>query len=122
MATVYIEKESVDHIVLTNDTGAALAQYELTVIGGLVLVADEAIANGATGSFHVEENLVLQVNTFVAAEDTFGTANADVFWKPTTGEFSDTSTAGYYKVGIVQEVKDSSGVVKVLKARNAVAI
>lgn len=120
--TVYIQKEKVDHINLINDTGAALVQFEFTVIGGLCLVADEAIANGARGSFHVEENIQLQISGFVTGELTFGTANADVFFKPSTGEFSDTSTATYYKVGIVKEVKDSNGVVIMVKQRDAVLI
>ena len=119
MSTVYIQKEKVDHINLINNTGADLAQYEFTVIGGLCLVADEAIVDGARGSFHVEENIQLQIDTFVAAEDTFATANADVFWKPSTGEFSDTSTATYYKVGIVKEVKNANGIVLIVKQRDA---
>ena len=119
MATVYIQKEDVDHIRLNNDTGAALEQYEFTVIGGLCLVADEDIADGVVGPFHVEENLVMQIDTLKAAEDTFATVNADVFWDPATGEFSDTSTIGYYKVGIVKEIKNSNGVVRIVKARDA---
>lgn len=122
MGTVYIQKERVDHAVLTNDTGAALVQYQLTVIGGIVCIADEAIDDGAEGSFHIEENLVLQIDEFVAGEDTFATENADVFWKPSTGEFSDTSTAGYIKVGIVKTVKNSNGVVLILKARDGVTV
>ena len=122
MATVYIEKESVDHVVLTNDTGAALAQYELTVIGGLVCIADEAIASGATGSFHVEAGMIIQVADLVASEDTFGTANAPVYFDPSSGDFSDTATEGYYKIGIVHTVKDSNGVVKVSILREAVSL
>lgn len=122
-ATVYIQKEDVDHINLINDTGAELAQFELTVIGGLVLVADEVIASAARGSFHVEEDLVLQfdaTNDGVSGELTFGTADANVYWKPSTGEFSDTATAGYYKVGIVHTVKNTNGIVLFVKARNAI--
>lgn len=122
MSTVYIEKERVDHINLTNTTGAAIEQYEFVVMGGLCLVADEDIADGDVGSFHVEANLVLQAEDFEAGEDTFGTANADVFWNPATGDFSDTSTATYYKVGIVKEIKNSNGVIRFVKARNAVLI
>ncbi len=122
MSTVFIQKEQVTHLNLINDTSADLEQYEFTVIGGLCLVADEDILDGARGSFHVEENIQLQVDTFVAAEDTFATANADVFWKPSTGEFSDTSTATYYKVGIVKEVKNANGVIRFVKQRDAVLI
>jgi len=119
MSTVYIQKESVNHVMLKNDTGADLAQYEFTVIGGLACVADNAITDGAVGSFHVEDGLCLQADTFVSGQLTFGTENADVFWKPSTGEFSDTSTTTYYKVGIVKEVKDSNGVILFVKQRHA---
>lgn len=122
MSTVYIQKEIVDHINLINDTGADLVQYEFTVIGGLCLVADEAIASAAKGSFHVEENLLMQIADFVASEDTFATPNAPVFWDPISGNFSDTATAGYYRVGIVHTVKDAGGIVWMTKARDAVLL
>lgn len=116
MATAYIQKESVDHINLVNGTGAALAQYEFTVLGGRSVIADEAIASAARGSFHAEDKLQVQIdatNDGVTGELTFGTANADVFWKPSTGEWSDTSTATYYKIGTVNTVKNSNGIVLV---------
>lgn len=122
MSTVYIQKESVDHIVLKNDTGSALVQYEFVVIGGLSLVADEAIVNGETGSFHVENGLILQIEDFVASEDTFGTENAPVYWDPSSGDFSDTATKGYYKIGIVKTVKDGNGMVVVTKNREAILL
>lgn len=119
MSTVYIQKEVVDHVVLNNDTGADLVQYEFTVIGGLAAVADEAIVSAEEGSLHVEEGLIVQAADFVAAEDTFATVNQDVFFKPSTGEFSDTSTATYYKVGILKTVKNSNGVILFVKQRHA---
>lgn len=124
MATVYIQKECGDvrHARLNNNTGADLEQYELTVINGIVLVADEAIANGEVGSFTIDDSYSIQVSDLVATEDTFGTVNADVFWDPTSGDFSDTSTIGYYPVGIVQEIKNSNGVVLVLINRDTVIV
>ena len=119
MSTVYIQKEVVDHVVLNNDTGADLVQYEFTVIGGLAAVADEAIVSAEEGSLHVEDGLIVQATGFVAAQDTFATVNQDVFWKPSTGEFSDTSTATYYKVGILKTVKNSNGVILFVKQRHA---
>ncbi len=119
MSTVYIQKEENKHLVLTNNTSAALEQYEFVVLGKLSCVADEAIAKNAEGSLHVEEGLCLQIDDFVSGEDTFATANADVFWKPSTGEFSDTSKSTYYKVGIVKEIKNSNGVVLVVMQRHA---
>lgn len=124
MATVYIQKEMIDHINLKNDTGADLAQYEFTVIGGLSLIADEAIADGDEGSFHVETGIIFQVAAadMAAGEDTFATENQDVFWDPATGDFSDTEKTGYYKVGILKDVKNSDGVILVSKNREAVLL
>lgn len=122
MATVYIQKEGLDHVNLINDTGADLAQYEFAVVGGLCLVADEAIVDGARGSFHIAGDMVSQIDTFVSGELTFATANAPVYFKEATGEFSDTSTVGYQKVGIVHTVKNSNGVVLVLFDRNATEV
>lgn len=122
MSKVYIEKENRDHEVLNNDTGAALEQYDFTVIGGLSCIADADIPDGEYGSFHTEEALEVQADSFVATEDTFATPNADVFWDPTSGNFSDTSTIGYYKVGIVTQVKNSNGVVWFSKNRVAVEV
>jgi len=122
MATVYIQKEGVTHIDLENTTGADLAQYELTVIGGLVCIADEAIEDGERGSFHVEQNLLIQVADLVATEDTFGTENAVVYFDPATKKFSDTLTATYYPVGIVNTVKNSNGVVLVTLNRETVEV
>ena len=117
MATVYIQKEGLEHVTLKNDTGADLAQYELTVIGGLVVVADEAIASNAEGSFHIAENIIAQVSDLEAGEDTFATLNAPVYFNPATGDFSDTDTLTYYKVGVVTTVKNANGVVLVLLQR-----
>jgi hypothetical protein len=36
---------------------------------------------------------------FVTGEAVFATANLPVYWKSTTGEFSNAATVGYYKVG-----------------------
>ena len=116
MATVYIQKESVDHVTLSNDTGSDLAQYGFAVIGGLAAVADEAIASGETGSFHVEEGLIIQASDLKTADDTFATLNQDVFWDGSA--FSDTSTAGYKKVGILTAVKNSNGVIEFMKQRH----
>ncbi len=124
MATVFIQKESTGQQVfkLNNSTGAALSQYELTVIGGRVLIANDAIASGSEGGLKDAEGLSFQVSNFVTDEDTFATVNADVFWDPTSGYFSDTSTAGYYKVGIVQGIKNSNGAVLVLGVSKTEAV
>jgi hypothetical protein len=118
MATVYIQQEDVDHVRLNNNTGSALVQYEFTVIGGLALVADEAIASSSVGSFHYQDGLTLQIEDFVAGEGTFGTVDAAVYWDPSSGNFSDTSTSTYYQVGIVKTIKNSNGVVEMVKFKN----
>lgn len=123
MSTVYIQRDqAVRQTRLNNNTGAALAQFELTVINGVILVALDAIANGSVGSFGIVEDISFQVEDFVTSEDTFATVDASVYWDPTSGDFSDTATAGYYKIGIVQEIKNSNGVVLVYGNRDAVIL
>lgn len=115
-ATVFIEKEAAHSIRLYNDTGAALAQGEFAVLdGGIVGVADEAIASGEAGSFAVEAGMVLQAADFVSAsEDTFATGGQKVYWDPVTKKFSDTRKAGYLEVGTLVEVI-SGGVIRFAK-------
>jgi len=115
MATVYISKEDVDHIVLNNNTGADLAQYEFTVIGELCLIADDAIVDGETGSFHAGTTLIIQTDDLETGEDTFATVNQDVYWNPTSGDFSDTETDTYYKVGTLKTIKDTNGMIVFVK-------
>ena len=122
MATVYIESEDIAHLRMYNDTGAALVQYEFTVIGEISGVADEAIASLATGSFHVEEGIVIHSTDLESGEDTFATPNQPVYWNPTSGDFSDTETAGYYLVGQLYEVKNAAGLIKFTKFYNATLI
>ena len=122
MSTVYIQNEVIDHIRMINDTGAALEQYEFTVIGEIAAVADEAIAALSRGAFHVEEGILCHADEFVAGEGTFGTPNAPVYWDPVTGDFSDTETVGYYLVGQVVEVLDANGVMVFTKYFFAVDI
>lgn len=117
-ATVFVEKEKCDHIRLNNSSGAALVQGEFAVIGGFAGVADEDIASGEVGSFHIEEGIILQASTFQTSEGTFGTVNAPVYWNNSTKKFSDTSTTGYYKVGYVTEIL-SGGVIRFSKRYHA---
>jgi hypothetical protein len=118
--TVYIEKEQGDalHERLTNDTGAALVQYEFTVLGqtpggNIIGICDEGngIDSGYRGSFATQEGVHVQAADFETGEGTFATPNAPVYWNPATGLFSDTETDGYYYVGDVVRVLDSNGVI-----------
>jgi len=119
--TVYIQKEKVDHVVGVNDSGAALEQYEFAIVGPYAAIADEDIASLASGSYHVEKGIQFQVESddLKAGELTFGTAWQNVYWDATTGEFSDTETAGYYLIGHLVKIKDSNGMIVVEKYRYA---
>lgn len=127
MSTVYIQNEPVDHIRLVNDTGALLEQYEFTVLGQAVGgrlcgVADREIAIATRGPFHVEDGIILQADSFVAGEGVFGTDNMEVFWDPTSGDFSDTETAGYWSVGQLVTDLDGNGVITFTKYRYATLV
>ena len=119
---VFIEKERCDHVRIANDTGADLEQYEFGVVGPFAAVADEIILDGAVGSFHVEQGIQIQTTDLKVGELTFGTVGAPVFWDSATSTFSDTSTAGYYRVGFVILAKDANGVVVFEKTRYAVVV
>jgi len=116
---VFIEKERCDHVRIANDTGADLEQYEFGVVGPFAAVADEDIAEDAVGSLHVEEGIQIQTDELHAAQNTFATVGAAVYWDPTTGKFSDTLTATYYLVGYLLQAKNSDGVIVFEKERYA---
>ena len=59
--TVFMESENITHVTMDNDTGADLEQYEFCVVGPFAAQADRAIASGASGSFHVEEGVRVQI-------------------------------------------------------------
>lgn len=111
MATIFVEHLDEKNPRLVNTTGGAVAQYELVVMGGLTLIANEAIASTARGSFQAEDGAIVHIAAAdcVTGEDTFGTNNADVFLDPATGDFSDTETEDYYKIGTVVDVKNAAG-------------
>jgi len=122
MATVFIEKELCTHVRIANDTGAALLQYELAVVGPFAGVADEVIAIDAVGSFHVEEGIQVQTSNLQTGELTFATIGQKVFFDTATGKVSDTLTVGYYLIGHLLTVKDSDGVILFEKERYAVVV
>lgn len=119
---VYSERENTEVKRLVNDTGVALAQYELAVVAGYVAIALEAVASGATGPFYVAEGADVQVSTLKAGEDTFATLGQPVYLDTVTDTLSDTSTPGYYEVGSVSTIKNANGVVWFDKYRRAVLI
>lgn len=107
-AKVFVYKDEADAVRLTNTSGADLAQGEFIVLAGNCLFANHAIASAAVGGFELLCDKVIEIDTYVTGEATFGTANAAVYWKPSTGEFSNTSTTGYYLVGYVAEIKSGT--------------
>lgn len=120
--TVYISKEDNDHVIMTNDLGADLDQYEFCVVGPYAAIADQDIASLAEGSFHVAEGIQFQTDDLVAGELTFATQGQEVYWSAADNAFSDTETAGYYLIGYLVEVKNSDGMIVVEKTRYATLI
>ena len=108
MSTIYSKMPNGDGERLYNMTGSDLVANEFTVMGGKALKAMEAIASTAIGSFEDLVGKVVSADDFVTGEDDFDTAEAAVYWKPATGEFSNLATVGYYKVGYVKEPKTST--------------
>lgn len=113
-ATVYVGKEKADTLRIVNSSGADIVANEFTVLVGKGLKACAAVANAAYGAFEDLLGKIFEIDDFVVGEDAFATAGAAVYWNPTTGEFSDTLTVGYYIVGYVYSIKDSNGIVEVL--------
>lgn len=110
MATIYTEYESEVGSRLQNMTGGDLIENQFVVMGGKCLKATEAIASLAVGGFEKLYGKKAQADTFVAGEATWATGELPVYWKPATGEFSNTSTIGYYLVGYTKEAKTGSSV------------
>lgn len=112
-------KEVVNHIMGYNDTGADLSQRDFAVVGPYAAIADEAIVNGAKGSFYIQEGIQCQTDDLVVGELTFGTWGQAVYWSSVDKAFSDTETAGYYLVGYLTMVKDTNGKIEFEKLRYA---
>jgi hypothetical protein len=112
----YPQKQGDKHPLLVNSTGADLDQGEFAVIAGQAVIADEDVASAASGTFDATEGDEIQTSDLHATENTFGTAQAAVYWDPTSKTFSDTKTAGYYKVGYVKEIK-ASGIIVFVRQR-----
>lgn len=116
---VFVKKENVDVINLTNDLGAAINQGDFVVIGPWCGVAMQDIAIGGNGPIHVEGGIQVQADDLVTGEDTFGTEGQEVYFDTAEKEFSDTETGGYYLVGYLIGSKDSNGMIEFEKLRLA---
>jgi hypothetical protein len=110
-------------VQFTNGTGSAINDRTFVIdstgkFSGVVMGGP--VANGAVGEMLVQEGVRIQADDLVAAENTFATLGQPVYFKSSTGEFSDTWTAGYYLVGILTTVKDAAGVIEFEKFRYSV--
>lgn len=114
----FVEKEPADYVYMKNTSGADVVAGEFCIIGSFGAIAQEAIASNAYGNFLIGEGTVVQSDTLTTAEDTFGTANAFVYFNNTSKDFSDQASVGYYKVGQIQEVK-TGGVIRFTKYQKA---
>lgn len=114
--TVFVDSEKRDHVRVYNGSGSAIVEGQFVILDGYCGVADQAIANLAYGSIHVEEGIEIQTSDLVTGEKTFATLGQPVYWKAADSAFSDTSTAGYYKVGILTKIL-ASGVIRFEKLR-----
>ena len=115
--TVFVDSEKRDHVRVYNGSGSAIVEGQFVILDGYCGVADQAIADGAYGSLHVEEGIEIQTSDLVTGEKTFATLGQAVYWKAADSAFSDTSTAGYYKVGILTKIL-ASGVIRFEKLRH----
>lgn len=110
-------------VQFTNGTGSAINDRTFIIdstgkFSGVVMGGP--VANGAVGELLVQEGVRIQADDLVTSEDTFATLGQNVYYKSSTGEFSDTWTAGYYLVGILTTVKDAAGVIEFEKFRYCV--
>jgi len=117
----FVEHDApVDHIEII--AAAAINQLDFVVSAPWCGIADTDIALAATGTIYVAEGQQIQADSLVALEDTFATIGQIVYFKSATGEFSDTSTIGYYPVGYLVKAKDSNGVIVFEKTRYTVVV
>ncbi|OPZ40140.1 MAG: hypothetical protein BWY95_02765 [Bacteroidetes bacterium ADurb.BinA104] len=110
MATIYTEYESENGIRLQNMTGAAVIENQFVVMGGKCLKATEAIAPFAVGGFEKLAGKKVQADALAAGECAWVTGELPVYWNPSTEEFSNNATIGYYLVGYTTEAKTGASI------------
>ena len=115
----YVDENYGKVLRLVNTSGADLVANEFTIIGGFGAVATEAIASTAAGSFNIGGRL--HTSSLTTGADTFGTANALVYFNNTANTFGDTTGTGLYVVGQVAEVK-ASGIVGIALFERATVV
>lgn len=119
---VFPETEKNGTIRFLNGTGSVIndrtfivdssGKWSGVVMGG-------PVADGAYGDLQVYEGMHCQVDDLVTSEDTFATVGQNVYYKASTGEWSDTWTVGYYLIGKLYTAKDAAGVIVFEKHRYA---
>jgi hypothetical protein len=107
---------------LYNGSGADLAQGSLSVLGRMVVIADEAVASTASGAFSSGDGLEIQCSTLTNGEKTFATKNQNVYFNPTGKSLSDTETVGYYLIGQLKTAINAAGMIEVILRKWAVLI
>ncbi len=110
MATIYTEYESGNGTRLQNMSGADVIENQFVVMGGKCLKATEAIASLAVGGFEKLAGKIVQADALVAGENTWATGELPVYWKPSTKEFSNNATIGYYLVGYTTKAKTGASI------------
>jgi len=117
---VFIETINNDVIKFTNGTGSAIDDRTFIIdatgfFSGVI--QGGPVANGAVGDILVKEGIHIQSSDLVSGEATFATLGQNVYYKSSSGEFSDTWTVGYYLVGKLVTIKDSGGAIVFEKFR-----
>ena len=113
------------HAEFYNDTGAALTQYEFTVLGEFPVVVDDGagIASTARGNCDFgTKKLRIVTADMASGEATFNTDNQTVYFDPSAKKFSDTETAGYYAVGQLTVKKGSNGFCEFITFEKAILV
>lgn len=106
-----------NHIALwTNDTGADVAKGDVVILGPLVCIADEDIANGERGSLNCGDGDIV-VTAQIAGGSVFATIGQEVWYDPATGLVQDTSANNLYGLGPLYGILTDGGAIGFLKRR-----
>lgn len=105
-----------NHIPYTNATGVDIAAGDVVIIGALIGIADQDIANGAAGTLDIEDGAIANTAQ-VAAGSTFATIGQEVWYDPTTGEVQDTSANNLFGIGLLATILAADGHITFMKRR-----
>lgn len=119
----WIIKESVGNEsgahILVPEADQAYTQYDMCVALPWCGIVDNGVAIGEEFTMHVTEGI--QIDTREIEDGaTFTTFGQDVWYNPTTKEYTDTEAEGLYLVGYVILPTDASGTMRFEKRRYVV--